>query len=210
MARAGISKILYVRVRIPYGAPICLDTRIMATNSLSRFHTSYVGRFEGNVNECTVEVYAYWLPVERRMEQNESFVVKGSSPFPSTNFSMGCHCRKYGGSAIKDNHPRHDLSSITGKCTEKSVYVSSNLTHPANIGRDIHLVNSRGSSPLPTATLGCDNSSAISVGLGPATSTNFGRVVQLLEHPAVKSWEVGGSNPPSPANFQNNHKQKQL
>ena len=111
-----------------WGSIICLGTRTKGTSSLSRVHTSYVGRFEGTVKACMVEVYPYWLPVERRMDWNESSDVKGSSPFPSTNFNMGCNARKYGGSATKDNHQRHDISSITGQCPEKSVYVGSTPT----------------------------------------------------------------------------------
>jgi len=36
-----------------------------------------------------VEVYPYCLPVERRMDWNESSDVEGSIPSPSTNYGQG-------------------------------------------------------------------------------------------------------------------------
>lgn len=57
-----------------------------------------------------------------------------------------------------------------------------------------------GSNPAVGTNYGQDNRSAISKGSSPFLTTNR-RLAQWSERPALKSREVGGSNPSSPANL---------
>lgn len=103
---------------IPSLTTICLGTRIKGTSSFSRIHTSYVGRFEGTVKECMVEVYPYCLPVERRMDWNESSDVEGSSPSPSTNFGQGI-CLSNPRSRTSLDHQGWDDSLAVSHCSSQ-------------------------------------------------------------------------------------------
>lgn len=175
--------------------------QITATENLSSLlNASLVQRTEQlSLKQCVIGSNPIWGAISPCSSKAELASLKrngaGSSPAKGSTFaSVAQLVQRQGQTEYSNSQSTHEK----GCAEEEGMLAPSMETVSTPSERRLSKSEVLGSSPSGGTISAGDNSSAISLRSSRGTSANFGRLAQRPERPALKSREVGGSNPSSP------------